>query len=511
MKMFRSLSGSLRWKISPLVIAITLLTALAPALRAEVKLNGLFCDGAVLQQGAKVPVWGTAKDGEKVTVKFQGQTVSTTAKNGRWEVWLKPLKSGGPYTMEVSGENNLTVNDVLVGEVWLCSGQSNMAFQLYRANNAADVIPAARDKELRLFTVPRGDSDSPRTDVTGSWNDTTPESVSNFSAVAYFFGRDLRKVLNVPVGLISSSVGGTPAEAWTAHATLEKDPVLKAILDRQADAVKSYDPAAAAAKHKKDLEKHKEALAVAKAGGTPAPKAPAAPQNPAQSPRRPSCLYNAMIAPLQPYAIAGVIWYQGEGNAGHAEEYKTLFPAMIKNWREVWKQGDFPFLFVQIAPYERMTPEIREAQLISAQKVPRTAMVVTTDVGDKKDIHPTRKEPVGDRLALAARAVAYGEKIEYVSPVYDSMKIKGEDVILTFKHVGGGLVARDGDLKGFTMAGTDGLFAPATARIDGNKVIVSSRTVTAPVAVRYGWDNSPDVNLFSKEGLPATPFRTDSK
>ncbi len=480
-------------------------------LRADVKPNGLFRDGAVLQQGIKLPVWGTAADGEKITVKFQGQTVTTVAKDGRWQVWLKPLKSGGPFTLEITGNNNVTINDVLVGEVWLCSGQSNMAFQLHRANNAADIIPAARDTQLRLFTVPHDAPDVPNTDVNGKWSDVTPESVSNFSAVAYFFGRDLRAALKVPVGLISSSVGGTPAEAWTSHGTLAGDADLKKILARHKEAVEKYDPEAAAARQKKAMEKHKQVAAAAKAEGKPVPKAPKLQDNPERSHSRPSALYNGMIAPLEPYGIAGVIWYQGEANYARATEYQKLFPAMIGDWRKAWNEGDFPFLFVQIAPFERITPEIREAQLLSWQKVPHTAMAVITDVGEEHDIHPTKKEPVGARLALAARAVAYGEKIEYSGPVYDSMKVRGNEVVLSFKHNGGGLMAKGGDLKGFTIAGDDGKFTPASAKIEGNTVVVSSPSVSKPVAVRYGWANTPDVNLFNKEGLPATPFRTDIK
>jgi sialate O-acetylesterase len=218
-----------------------------------------------------------------------------------------------------------------------------------------------------------------------------------------------------------------------------------------------------------------------------------------------------MIVPLQPYAIAGAIWYQGEANSGRAAEYEKLFPAMIKNWRQAWGQGEFPFLFVQIAPHQGMSPEIREAQLVSWQKVPRTAMAVITDIGNETDIHPTQKEPVGARLALAARAIAYGEKITYSGPVYDSMKVDGSRAVLSFKHIGGGLMAKDGDLRGFTIAGADGQFTSATAVIEGDRVVVSGAAVEKPEAVRYGWAKTPDVNLFNKEGLPATPFRTDVK
>jgi sialate O-acetylesterase len=432
-------------------------------------------------------------------------------KDGHWQVRLKPLQAGGPFTMTITGDNTINVNNLLIGEVWLCSGQSNMGFQLSRAANAAEAIAAAGDPQLRLFSVPHGATDTPLTDVAGTWKASTPETAPTFSAVAWFFGRELRRALKVPVGLIDSSVGGTPAEAWTSHATLEADPELRQILELQAQKVKDYDPATAAAKRKQATEKQKQAAAKAKAAGEPARKAPRAPVDPSHSSSRPSALYNAMIAPLEPYAIAGAIWYQGEANAGRATQYQKLFPAMIQNWRQAWGQGDFPFLFVQIAPFERMTPEIREAQLLCWQKVPRTAMAVITDIGEEKDIHPTKKEPVGARLALAARAIAYSEKLEYSGPVYASLKVDGNRAVVSFTHVGSGLVAQGGELKGFTIAGADGSFVSATAAIEGDKVVVSSPSVAKPVAVRYGWANMPDVNLANKEGLPATPFRTDVK
>jgi sialate O-acetylesterase len=501
----------LAYTILPAISLAILFALSVPAARAVVKPNGLFCDGAVLQQGIAVPVWGTAKDGEKVTVKFQGRTAVTTAKDGRWMVRLQPLKPGGPFEMAIAGENTLTINNVLVGEVWLCSGQSNMAFGLYRADNAQAALAAANDPQLRLFTVPRGPADEPQTDVAGSWSPCTSRSASNFSAVAYFFGRDLRQALKVPVGLIHSSVGGTPAEAWTSRPALETDPDLKQILDRHAAAVRNFDPEKAAAQKKQASEDRKAAVAKANAEGKQPPKAKRAPADPRRSSSRPSGLYNAMIAPLQPYTLAGVIWYQGEANSGRAMEYRKLFPAMIENWRQAWGQGDFPFLFVQIAPHERMSPEVREAQLLTWEKVPRTGMAVITDVGNETDIHPTKKEPVGDRLALAARAIAYGQKLEYSGPVFQSMTVQGDRAVLSFTHIGGGLVAAGGDLKGFTIAGEDGTFVNASAKIDGNRVFVSSPSVTKPVAVRYGWANTPDVNLFNREGLPAAPFRTDCK
>lgn len=485
--------------------------AAIPTLHAEVKPNPLFSNGAVLQRERPVPVWGTAKDGEKVTVKFQGQSVSTTAKDGKWQVRLQSLKaSKKPATLTISGENTVTIENVLVGEVWVCGGQSNMEFTLNKASNAATVIPAANDPQLRLLTVPRAATDQPKSEVAVTWNECTSTTAPAFSAVGYFFGRDLRADLNVPVGLISSNVGGTPAEAWTDQATLGGNPVLKTILDRQAEAVAKFDPAKNEEQNKKAQEKFKQDEEKAKAEGKPLPKAPRPNANPKDNIRRPCGLYNGMIAPLQPYAIRGAIWYQGESNNGNPKEYQTLFPAMIGDWRSTWKQGEFPFLFVQIAPFQGMSPEIREAQLVSWQKTPNTAMAVITDVGEATDIHPKQKEPVGHRLALAARALAYGEKIEYSGPVYHAMKTRGKEIVLAFTHVGGGLIAKDGELKGFTIAGEDKKFVPAKAVIQGKTIVVSSPDVAAPVAARYGWDKVPDVNLYNKEGIPATPFRTDA-
>jgi sialate O-acetylesterase len=483
--------------ITRLVCAGVILALTSVPAGAVVKLNRLFGHGAVLQRGIAVPVWGEAGEGEKVTVRFQDQVVSATAQAGRWMVRLKPLKAGGPFSLVVEGENRLTLTNIVVGEVWLCSGQSNMTFPLSRATNGLEAIRAAGDSSLRLFDVTRGPADAPQADVGGEWKSSSPETAAGFSAVAWFFGRDLRRALQVPVGLILSGVGGTPAEAWTSRQTLESDPELKRIVDRHDAAVKEF-------KAKK--------LAAGPAAGTGRKQktgAARAPADPGRTSRRPCGLYNGMIAPLQPFAMAGVIWYQGEANSGRASEYKNLFPALIRDWRRAWNQGDFPFLFVQIAPHERMSPEIREAQLFAWRHVPATAMVVTTDVGAAKDIHPVEKEPVGQRLALAARAIAYGEMIEYSGPVYETLKVEGNRAILSFSHAGSGLVAKGGALKGFCVAGQDGQFEAAHAQISGDRVIVSSPSVKQPVAVRYGWERVPEVNLFNAEGLPASPFRTD--
>jgi sialate O-acetylesterase len=439
---------------------------------ADVKPNPLFSDGAVLQRGQTVPVWGNADDGEQVTVVLNDQKLTTVAKDGKWRVDLKSIEAGGPYTMTISGKNTIQIKDLLVGEVWVCSGQSNMEWRLNQIDPGKAEQSKADFPKIRMFTVKRATAVTPQTDCTGSWIGCSPETVGAFSAVGYFFARDLHEKLGVPVGMVHSSWGGTPAQAWTSLEGFKNDPELQEYVNAANGAI----------------------------------------ANPPEKPVGagfPTALYNGMIAPIVPYSMKGVIWYQGESNAQKAKQYRTLFPAMIDDWRDKWKQGDFPFFFVQIAPFKGQPPEIREAQLMTLGKVKNTAMAVTTDVGDANDIHPKNKQPVGQRLALAARALVYGEKIEYSGPLYDSMKVSGSSVELSFKHVGGGLVAKDGELKGFTIAGEDKKFVPAKAVIQGDKVIVTAEGVTAPKAARYGWLNVPDVNLYNKEGLPASPFRTD--
>ena len=407
--------------------------------------------------------------------------------------------------MTITGENTVEVHDLLVGEVWLCSGQSNLEFGLYGAANAKSAIAESNDPQLRVLTVPHAFKDEPEHDIQARWLESNPVHSPNFTAVGYFFGRDLRQALNVPVGLIHSSVGGTPAQAWTSPAALRANPMFAMFFTAHEQSISNYF--VATAKYKEALEHWKVDAEKAKPDGVPEPKKPNPPGDP--SGRGPGCLYNGMIAPLLPYAMRGVIWYQGESNVSNPQQYQTLFPTLIKDWRAAWGQGEFPFLFVQVAPYYGMTPEIREAQLLSWQKTPNTAMAVITDCGEATNIHPKRKEPVGQRLALAARAIAYGEKIEYSGPVYESMKVDGNQIVLNFQHTGTGLVAKDGELKGFTIAGANKAFTNAIAKIAGTQVLVSSPDVPQPVAIRYGWSNVPDVNLYNQEGLPASPFRTD--
>ena len=487
-------------------------TPAAPAF----KVASLFSDHMVLQRDRPVPVWGWAAPGATVTVELRGpgaqKKSGRAGDDGRWLVTLDPLKaSAEPATLVVSGADGivLTARDVVVGEVWLASGQSNMAFTLNGVSNAVAYIAAANDPLLRQFGVPQVMNDTPAAAVDGTWVACATNTAASFSAVAYFFGRDLRKALGVPVGLIKSAWGGTPAQAWTPRATLEANTNLAFVLARYNDEVAKWDDAKADADYRSKMALYTQQVAKAKAEGTKAPNAPRAASSPMKSPNRPSCLFNAMIAPLQPYALRGVIWYQGESDNSHADEYRTLFPAMIGSWRSVWG-ADMPFLFVQIAPHGGMSPAIRDAQLFTMRTVPRTAMAVITDYGEAKDIHPKQKEPVGARLALAARALAYGEAIEYSGPLYESMTVNGDRVTLHFAHVGGGLEARGGALKGFVVAGANQAFTNAEASVEGNAVVVHNAAVTAPVAVRYGYVNVPDVNLYNKEGLPASPFRTDT-
>jgi len=636
--------------------AILTATVLVSNARSAVAPNPLFSDHAVLQQGRDLPVWGTGDDGEQVTVAIAGQKATTVTMDGRWLVRLPPLASGGPYVMTISGSGKaITISDVLVGEVWVCSGQSNMERQLGLREGQKPIVnweqevAAAHHPQIRQFYVPQKTALSPVTSVDGKWVVCSPQTVADFTAVGYFFGRDLYLARHVPVGLIHSSWGGTPAEAWTSQEALGKLPdfadsvneirKLEAqiktgtfnydkLLDNwytANDVGVSQKPDWSApgldtgAWKQMELPVYWEKaglpdfdgivwfrrtfeLPAAWAGGdvllhlgavddddttwvngvkvgatvgydiprvyrvpasilkpganviavrvldtggngglwgggkdtmrlvsslgdnlAPIPltgswqwkvsvslyDVPRPPADYRNSPAGPGVLYNGMIAPLLPYSIRGVVWYQGEANVGREKQYRTLFPAMIADWRRVWGEGDFPFLFVQIAPFKDMTPEIREAQLLTWQHTPNTAMAVTIDCGDANDIHPAHKQPMGARLALCARALAYGESIEYSGPVYEAVRVAGDSAILSFTHIGGGLIAKDGPLTGFTVAGADKVFHPATAEIMGETIVVSSPDVPHPTAVRYGWANVPEGNLFNVAGLPASPFRTD--
>jgi len=504
-----------------LVMAVAMSVATVGAARADVSVPGLFSDHVVLQRDIPLPVWGTASPNEPVTIRLGDRKASTTADAaGNWRVRLDPLAAGGPFEMTLAGNNTITLKDVYVGEVWLCSGQSNMAFRVNKASNGEQEVALANHPSIRLFTVPRIMAMEPQATVNGSWEVCSPKTAGTFSAVGYFFGRELQQTLNVHIGLIDSSWGGTPAESWTARSALEAEPDFKPIFKRWEKKISQYKPPNEpnVKKPAKTRKKTKRAGARKRAASRPATRRATRrrPIDPRTSPQRPCVLYNGMIHPLMPYAIRGAIWYQGEGNAPRAYQYRKLLPTMIRNWQAGWGQGDFPFLIVQLAnfqmrqkqPHVSDWAELREAQLMTLS-LPNTGLAVTIDIGNPKDIHPTNKQEVGRRLALAARATVYGQKIPYSGPMYDSMKIEGGKIRILFKHTDGGLKAKGGALKGFGIAGRDQKFVDAEAVIDGDTVIVSSRQVAEPVAVRYAWADAPECNLYNGADLPASPFRTD--
>lgn len=499
-----------------LIILTALLVALVSPSRAEtVKLDTLFSDHMVIQREQPVPVWGWAKPGVQVTVNFAGQkkTAQADAK-GKWLVRLDPLPASAEgrelIVQSTDGTGNSKISNVVVGDVWLCSGQSNMHFAMKSVENATQEIAAADHPNMRFFTVEHQFGQKPSDSASGAWKPISPQTAGTCSAVAYYFGRALEQELGVPVGLLVSSVGGTRIETWmrseTLAATGEAGPLVETWKGVSADEFNNIETAYRAYQHQRD-QVHPQAVKAAKAQGAPVPPEPQMPKLRCHD--CPSALHNGMIAPLQPFAIRGAIWYQGESNSGQPAAYEKLLPAMIADWRRVWRD-ELPFLFVQLAPHRSTHPAFREAQQRIWNKTPRTAMVVTTDVGDAQNIHPTRKRPVGERLALAARALSYGEQVEYSGPVFDSMAIESNRAILSFTHLGNGLVPQGGPLAGFTIAGADGKFIPAHATIEGATIVVTSDRVTKPEAVRYGWDFAPNGNLFNREGLPAAPFRTDT-
>lgn len=622
---------------------------------SRVRLPLLLSDGMVLQRGDSVKIWGWADADEKVTINFAGKTYNgTTGKDGKWTVMLSELKAGGPYSMEITGSNRITLEDILIGDVWVCSGQSNMDLPMARVEERhADVIANSDNPAIRRFFVSKKyDFNTPQEDLdSGSWESANPKTVLSFTATGYFFAKALYEKYKVPIGLIHASVGGSPAEAWLSEDALKKFPAHletakkfkdgdyvnqiankdKAVSDAWysllqqkdkglADGPKPwFDPAYDASDwatmnvpgywadgplgnvngviwFRKEidvpaymagkptrlllgrivdsdttyvngksvggvsyqypprrydvpdslLKAGKNIIVVrvvnnagrggfvpdkpyqlSAAGRTIDLKGPwqyklAVTMEPLQSKTfiewQPLGLYDGMIAPLLNYTIKGVIWYQGESNTARPLEYQKLFPALIADWRQKWNQGDFPFLYVQLANYmevkdqpsESNWAELREAQL-KTLAVPNTAMAVTIDIGEWNDVHPLNKEDVGKRLALAAQKLAYGDKnIVHSGPIDDSMEIEGNRITITFTNTGGGLAAKGGELKYFAIAGADKKFVWAKAEIEGNKVVVWNDDVTNPLTVRYAWADNPEgANLYNKEGLPASPFRTD--
>lgn len=452
--------------------------------RADVKLPKVISSNMVLQQKQAIPIWGTADAGEEVTVSIGDNKASAkAADDGKWMVKLQEMAAGGPHEVVIKGKNEIKLTNVLIGEVWVASGQSNMEWSVAASANPKEEIEAAKYPNIRLFHVRKTPAVTPQEVVLErDWSECSPQTISNFSAVAYYFGRHLHKELNVPIGLINTSWGGTAIEPWTPIAGFESVESLKPI----AEQVKAQQ---------------------AKPDGVKA------------GPGSPSHLYNGMVHALVPFGIRGAIWYQGESNRGQGVAYEQRMHALINGWRTVWGQGDFPFLYVQLAPYKyvkppmtdpnHLLPQIWEAQTkVLAMK--NTGMVVTTDITNLDDIHPKNKQDVGKRLALWALAKTYGKSdIVYSGPLYKSMKIEGNKIRIEFDHVDGGLKSRDGKpLSWFTIAGKEGDFVEATAVIDGNSVVVSSDKISEPAAVRFGWDQVAEPNLMNAAGLPAGPFRT---
>lgn len=642
-----------RWNWRFCFVFCCLAVGLCPWGFAEVRLPRLVSDGMVLQRDTEVTIWGWAEPGEVVTVAFEGQHHQDKANiAGQWRITLAALKAGGPYEMDIRGFKRITLKNILVGDVWICSGQSNMELPMIRVRDRyPDLIATANNPKIRQFKVPqRYDFNVAHEDVTdGYWEAVTPETIGGFSATGYFFAAYLYEQYGVPIGLINSALGGSPAEAWLSEDALQAFPEhLKVALQFKDDAYvesvkqdneqrqnqwyarldkldkglvdgkrpwldldfddsdwsemnvpgfwggEGLEPVNGAVWFRKEFEvpaamagkagllrlgaivdadhayingtfvgttsyqypprRYEVPAGVLKAGknvigirvinstgrGGFMPDKPyeisaggrtidlkglwkykiGAVMEPLQGPVfirwKPLGLYNGMIAPLVNYRIKGVIWYQGESNVGRAAEYQTLFPAVIANWRAKWGQGDFPFLFVQLAnfleaknvPVESGWAELREAQLKSLS-VPNTGMAVTIDIGEWNDVHPLNKGDVGKRLGLAARKFAYGEDLVYSGPIFESMRVEGNRAILSFTHVGGGLVAKGGDLRQFAIVGADKKFVWAKAVIKDNKVIVWNYDVKEPAAVRYAWADNPEgANLYNSEGLPASPFRT---
>lgn len=474
---------------------------------ATVVPHALFSSNAVLQRDQALPVWGQAADGENVTVEFAGHRVSTTAASGSWRVTLPALPANSsPQRMIIRGSNEIVLDNILIGDVWLCSGQSNMAWTLSKSANGAAVAAAVHEPQVRLLTVPRRQSDEPARDFKAQWQPCEPAHVAGFSAVGYFFGRDLQRTLQVPIGLIGSYVGGTAAELWTSASGMQTLPELRDLVTKHQQSVLAFDPARAAEAFSKAQAAYQQQVQKAKEQNRPAPRPPTLAASPKG--RGPSSLYNGMIAPLQPFALRGVIWYQGESNRHNVPLYGKLFPQLIADWRRAWQQPALPFLFVQLAPFNEISPQLRDVQTQTWLRTASTGMAVITDHGSARDIHPQAKEPVGQRLALVARAVAYGEKITYSGPVIQRATATKSVVKLQFRFSDNGLTSQpsDASLRGFALAGADGKFVEARARIVGQTVEVEADLVRQPQRVRFGWSNVPDVNFFNRELLPAVPF-----
>jgi sialate O-acetylesterase len=490
-----------------------LLVAFLPSslVSAQVTVPRILSDHMVVQRDLPVHVWGRATPGEQVSVTFRDETRVVTANQlGRWSAYLKPGAAGGPFEMTVKSAGNggpssnppVVIHDILVGDLWVASGQSNMEFELRKAASAAEDLPNASNPRIRLLIVKKRAADYPEEDAdTEGWAASTPETAKDFSAVAWYFAREIEQKEHVPVGVIDSTWGGTVAESWVRLTALGEDPALNPLF---ASRGKMLDKAAAAEAEIKDQKRQQDE---AKAAGKPIPQFPWHPPLPSWGP---GLLWNGMIAPLTPMPIRGAIWYQGESNSAlqRFPIYNRIMRALIEDWRRQWSVGAFPFLYVQISNFKSTPLEdwasLRQQQ-VETLGLRNTAMAITIDIGNPDDVHPTDKVDVGHRLALAARHMSYHEDVDYLSPMFRQATPEWPAIRVWF-DAGNGLMAKGGQVTGFEVAGADGKFSAATARIDGETVVASSPEVPQPVYVRYGWANSPQCNLFNGNGLPASPF-----
>ena len=480
----------------PSLILFALLSGSIATMRAaDLKLPALFVDHMILQCDTPVAFWGWAEAGERVTVSFAGQSKSATASaDGKWSLKLDAIgASADPRVLVVTGKEGrkVEVKDVLVGEVWLASGQSNMGWNLTKTTGGAEAAATADDPLLRLAKIPQRIATDPLDDLANAvWRPSTPEAAAAYSAVAYHFAREIRRTQGVPVGIITSAFPASTCQAWIPVDTLKSDPLLSDYIVHWERRIAEFDSAKAMSRQNAETK----------------PDKPAA-DDPRRMPMRPAVLFNGMIHPLVPFTLRGVIWYQAEGNNGDPN-FERCFPAMIQAWREAWNQLRLPFLFVQLPKFNGFVPETREIQASCARSVPDTAMVVTIDLGEAKNIHPADKQAVGTRLALKARTLVYGENIEHSGPVLKSMQRRGENLVLYFDHAEG-MKAGDGDLRGFEVAGADGRYSYAQAEIDGSCIRLHSAEAQAPMKARYAWSHVPDANLINSAGLPAAPFRAE--
>jgi sialate O-acetylesterase len=501
-------------------LALLAVSLVSPAAQADVTMPAIFSDHAVLQRDVKLPVWGWAKPGEIVEVSLAGQKQqSETDDSGRWQVTFAPLALGEPLTMMVEGKNRIEIKDLLVGDVWLCSGQSNMEWRVEHSLDPELEIPAANYPDLRLLKVKNEGDQNPQVDSTDHWQRCTPQTAESFSAVGYYFGRELQQIERVPIGMIDNSWGGSSCEAWIRRDLLEGNELYQPLLERWNKTMADFDADPASADFRSKYAEWQKKDAEGRKSGQPNLAGRPQWNSVATNNIRPASLYNGRICPIAPYAIRGAIWYQGETNVDRAYQYREMFPLMVKTWREKWGQGDFPFYWVQLADFkdEIASPgdsdwaELREAQTMALDKVTNSGQAVIIDIGEANDIHPRDKQTVAKRLARLALADTYGRKLSHDSPSYEKMERRGDAIVVRLSNVNGKLVTFDNKpATGFAIAGNDRKWVWADAQIVGdNEIEIRSDAVPEPVAVRYAWADNPVCNLYDSVKLPVTPFRTD--